>query len=413
MANKNKRKQQRKQQRKDNMTTKKVVTPIIKPTGKDMSDAEFNALVAKHDREGGALAQAGARQAQGCWDSGIKIIQNCGHMTIPEYLIRFSQLAHEKIECLKRSYPSLEWLAYLEGKVDHETREVVVEDLIIPDSQVVTGGHVGEVEYGWNEGKQICGVIHSHNTMGAFFSGTDDAYINQNHDVSVCVSTARGREICAQVRVKTPCGSYIINSNIRFKVDYTSTLDEKAFVKEFSPKIRTPRVIFSGGRQAPTSGRGVSGANRARGGQSATNSKLPAGYSTELRPTDSIKDPFEMDEAEVRTELLRFHTEDDVQDMEKCSLCLSSELTTCYEALGYSFDDEGDLIIYEDEEFDLETYQNNCAGGDGKAADGDGWDIVELDKEDALTVAEPETTPSAQQTGGDEKEKPANIKVIQ
>ena len=313
-----------------------------------MTDKEFNALKDKHDKDGGQLAQAGARQAQGCWDSGIKIIQNCGHMNIPEYLIRFSQLAHEKIECLKRAYPSLEWLAYLEGRVDHESREVFVDNLIIPDSQIVTGGHVGEVEYGWNEGKEICGVIHSHNTMGAFFSGTDDAYINQNHDVSICVSTARGREICAQVRVKTPCGSYIINSDVRFKIDYAITLDEAAFVAEFKPKIRTPRVLFQQ-RPAVTSGKGVQGANSVRGGQPLHSVTEP-----ELQSTGTVEDPFQMDEQTLREELLKFHTEDDIVDMERCQLCLATELESCYEALGLAIDDGAPDFTFEEDEDDEE-----------------------------------------------------------
>lgn len=316
-----------------------------------LNDAEFDALKKKHDLEGGNLAQAGARQAQGCWDSGISIIQNCGHMNIAEYLIHFSQLAHEKIECLKRSYPSLEWLAYLEGRVDHETYEVFVDDLIIPDSQIVSGGHVGEVEYGWNEGKEICGVIHSHNTMGAFFSGTDDAYINQNHDVSVCVSTSRGREICAQVRIKTPCGSYLINEKVRFKVDYTSTLNEKEFVAMFTPRIKTPRRIFSK-RPAHTKKavKGVQGVNNVRGGQLLS----PTGDATGVRHVDAVEDPHQMDDETIREELLKFHTEDDIADMERCELCLATELESCYAALGLVIDEgQPDFTFEEDEEEDI------------------------------------------------------------
>jgi hypothetical protein len=320
----------------------------------EMSDAEFQRIIKEHDNSGGALAAQGARQAQGCWDSGIKIIQNCGHMHIPHYQIRFNQLAHEKIEVLKRSYPTLEWLAYLEGKVDHATHEVTITDLIIPDSQVVTGGHVGEVEYGWNEGREICGVIHSHNTMGAFFSGTDDAYINQNHDVSICVSTARGREICGQVRVKTPCGSYIINSDVSFTVDHEKVLDEAAFVKEFQPKIRTPRVIFSGGRQAPTSGKGVQGVNNVRGGQSSTSGTA----SNELQLVDTIEDPSQMDKATLRENLCLFYTAEEVTEMANDDkVDLAEELKTCYEALGYVFGDEDkvDFTFEEDIEFPVEN----------------------------------------------------------
>ena len=343
---------------------------MSKHTVKPLTDKEFEALKKKHDIEGGNIAQAGARQAQGCWDSGIKIIQNCGHMNTPEYLIRFSQIAHEKIECLKRSYPSLEWLAYLEGRVDHEAHEVFVDDLIIPESQVVTSGHVGEVEYGWDEGKEICGVIHSHNTMGAFFSGTDDAYINQNHDVSVCVSTSRGREICAQVRTKTPCGSYLINEKIRFKIDYTTTLNEKEFVAMFTPRIRTPRVLFQR-RPAMVRGKGVQGANSARGGQS----NISDGVRPELQSTGPAEDPFKMDEATVRGELLKFHTEDDIADMERCQLCLATELEACYDALGLVVDcGQPNFTFKEDEEDVEDVYLEN------------GWDTAEPEPASKIKV---------------------------
>ena len=308
---------------------------------KPLTDEELDRLIAEHNEKGGKLAAQGARQSQGCWDSGIKIIKGCGHMEIPAYLIRFSQLAHEKIECLKRAYPSLEWLAYLEGRIDHESREVFVDNLIIPDSQIVSGAHVGEVEYGWNEGKAICGVIHSHNTMGAFFSGTDDAYINQNHDVSICVSTRQGREICAQVRVKTPCGSYIINEKVSFKVDYAPALDEKEFMAEFTPKIKTYRVISTFQRPADVIVRkGVQGANSVRGGQRKASTNRHA----QLQPTGTVQNPFEMDEEELAQELSRYYSDYEVQEFEEMGWQeMAVELENCYSALGYDYyDDEED-----------------------------------------------------------------------
>jgi hypothetical protein len=317
---------------------------------KNMSDAEFERVKAQHDKDGGALAQQYQRQAQGCWDSGIKIIQGCGHMAIPEYLIRFSQLAHEKIECLKRSYPTLEWLAYLEGEVNHETREVTVVDLVIPDSQVVTGGHVGQVEYGWNEGKQICGVIHSHNTMGAFFSGTDDAYINQNHDVSICVSTAVGREICGQVRVKTPCGSYIINEKVKFKVDWNQVLDEKAFVDEFSPKIRTPRVLYRGSSPAKPSGKGVQDASSVRGGQPQNRT---SGNGLQSSNTVQLaEDPAEMSYDELYEELLNYYTEEEIEELHDDDgvYGMEQELKKMYDQFGITYE-----LVEEDEAIDFDN----------------------------------------------------------
>jgi hypothetical protein len=300
---------------------------------KTMSDVEFVALVEKHDREGGILAKQSS-SPQGCWDAGIKIIEDCGHIKSPAYLIRFSQKAHEQIECLKRSYPSLEWLAYLEGSVDHVAREVKIGSLIIPDSQIVSAAHVGQVEYSWDQGKQICGVIHSHNTMGAFFSGTDDAYINQNHDVSICVSTAVGREICAQVRVKTPCGSYIINNNIKFKIDYSSVLDEAAFIAEFSPRILTERSVrYTKYNPVHNNRKGVLGANNAHGGKGDD-----ADTESTVQPLHPTEEHFGLDPASVKLELLKFYTAKDVDAIEVDGgiAGLRRELKHCCDALGIS-----------------------------------------------------------------------------
>ena len=209
---------------------------------KPMTDGKMEELIKKHNK-GGAFAKQIAA-ANTCWDAGIKIIKTCGHMTVPKYKVEFEVLADEKIKKLQDYYPTLEWLAYLEGEVNHEQKHVLVTDIIIPDSQEVTGVNVYNVEYGWSDGRKIIGVIHSHHTMGAFFSGTDDAYINQNHDVSIVVSTNPSSPIKGQVRMKTLCGSYILAEDLTFSVKHKKVLDEDAFEKEFTSKINSNRPVY-------------------------------------------------------------------------------------------------------------------------------------------------------------------------
>lgn len=211
---------------------------MIKNYLKPMTDEEFENLKAKHDK-GGAFAKQ-IQVKQECWDSGIEILPTCGHMKVPKYNVEFEILADEKIKKLQDYYPSLEWLAYLEGEVDHDKHHVLVKDIVIPDSQQTTGVNVYNVEYSWNEGRKIIGVIHSHHSMGAFFSGTDDAYINQNHDVSIVVSTSERSPIKGQVRMKTRCGAYILAEDLDFSVKREKVLDEKEFEKEFVSKIVSP-----------------------------------------------------------------------------------------------------------------------------------------------------------------------------
>jgi len=221
---------------------------------KKLSDEEMKVLIEKHNKGGAFAKQISAEQS--CWSSGIEIIKTCGHMSIPKYDVEFEVVVDEKIKKLQNYYPSLEWLAYLEGEVDHENKHVLVTDIVIPDSQEVTSVNVYNVEYGWSDGRKIIGVIHSHHSMGAFFSGTDDAYINQNHDVSIVVSTSDQSPIKGQVRMKTRCGSYILAEDLNFSVKHKKVLDEEAFEKEFTSKINSYRprnvAVVSGTYNAPS-----------------------------------------------------------------------------------------------------------------------------------------------------------------
>jgi hypothetical protein len=133
------------------------------------------------------------------WESGIEIIKSCG--TAPKSLpVTIGPVAQAKLNALMQEYPRIEWLAYLLG--DKDTRHI--SDIIIP-AQEVTAVNV----FVGNNGVNVptIGVIHSHHGMGNGFSGTDHEYINQNHDISLCI--AHGG-IAGQVRTSTACGKYVI-----------------------------------------------------------------------------------------------------------------------------------------------------------------------------------------------------------
>jgi len=70
--------------------------------------------------------------------------------------------------------------------------------------------------------------------MGTNFSPTDKDWINQNHNISICISD---NSISGQVRWKTPCGSLkIIPANIKPKVDIN--FDDKLFIDNIKGKIK-------------------------------------------------------------------------------------------------------------------------------------------------------------------------------
>jgi len=325
---------------------------MIKNHLKPLTDEEMANLIEKHNK-GGAFAKRISQNS--CWDAGIKILPTCGHMTVPKYNVEFEELADEKIKKLQDYYPTLEWLAYLEGEVDHEKHNVLVTDIVIPDSQNVTGTNVYNVEYSWGDGRKIIGVIHSHHTMGAFFSGTDDAYINQNHDVSIVVSTNSRSPIKGQVRMKTLCGSYILAEDLTFSVKRKTVLDEKSFEKEFTSKINNHPNVRVSNTIKP---RGVillnSSSNNEDGGFN--------GYPPKV-------------EEEYRLILSNYYSEEDVNEFiengeaeEEVEILLSIEKDT------EMIIDEQEWNSDDTEEFDTVSYGTAISSNDGEV-----WDLTEDD----------------------------------
>jgi len=175
------------------------------------------------------------------WEVKLDMVSACSKA--PEtILVLINPLAKTKIDLLMEKYKSKEWLAYLVGENN------VVFDIVIPD-QIASGASVTDVDFPNENNLPIIGVIHSHHNMAAGFSGTDDEWINQNHNISIVISHTGMK---GQVRWKSPCGAMkIVPATIRLniQVDY----DKKAFLKEASEKIKT-RCIFN---STDTTGRKV------------------------------------------------------------------------------------------------------------------------------------------------------------
>lgn len=373
-----------------------------------MSEKEMQELMDKHDQNSGVFARQIA-EAQHCWDAGIKIVKGCGHLIIPSYHVVFEPMADQKIKILQKSYPRLEWLAYLVGKVDHAEHRVTVEDLVIP-RQTVSAAQVNSVEYSWDEGLPIIGVIHSHHTMGAFFSGTDDAYINQNHDVSIVVSTNPNSPIKGQVRMKIPCGSYVLAEDVTFSVGNPVVVDEKAFRADFGAKIGTftyPNPVTTIVRNAFQ--RGVGGSFARGGGRvlttppqhipSANNlggTGVGSGYDATARkaPVKAVANDT------VRAKLLEYYNEDDVEeimadgsaeeelmiikDIEDAQKALSGESSVVIQDDSAVWVDEGDV-----DESDTELVEAEVVESEGDSV----WENLEGNSEsvvDAVYVEDEE-----------------------
>ena len=163
------------------------------------------------------------------WESDVECISECGKAP-DKMVIWIHPLAKEKIEALMEEYTNIEWLAYLIGEMGEK---IEVTDLFIPNQEISTAAVDNIVCEEYNNLNTV-GVIHSHHSMGNGFSGTDDKYINQNHDISLCISN---QGINGHIRWETPCGSYKIVDCI-VKVKTESLLNVEEFITSAKEKIK-------------------------------------------------------------------------------------------------------------------------------------------------------------------------------
>lgn len=171
-------------------------------------------------------------------EDDLKVVSTCGRKPEAPLNIIFSRVVKNKIDILMKKYPSCEWLAYLVG--DANTRYIT--DMVLPKQEVSTGAvHV----IGGAPTNGIIGVIHSHHNMGAFFSGTDNNYINGNYDISVVVAH---NGIKSQVRWVTPCG-YKVVSDGNVIIESENLFDEAAFINQVDSVVE--RNVIETGNGVP------------------------------------------------------------------------------------------------------------------------------------------------------------------
>ena len=122
-----------------------------------------------------------------------------------------------KIELLMRAYPHQEWLAYLVGKKTGDN--FFIEDISVPPHAYAVGASAEAEPF--NTPENCIGIIHSHHTMGAFHSGTDHDYVDQNYPVSITVAKRQGSSLefdCISFG-KTPCKK---TTSVKAEIRYVS-----------------------------------------------------------------------------------------------------------------------------------------------------------------------------------------------
>jgi hypothetical protein len=157
----------------------------------------------------------------------------CSLTKVPD--VYLDLIPKRKIELLMEEYPHQEWFAYLVGKTT-DRGNISVGDISVPPHKEASTASA-EIEPFHTPGNCV-GVIHSHHSMGAFHSGTDDSYVDRNYPISITVAKkTQALEFDAISYNTTPCGKPMLT---KISVKYISPkplFDEKAFITESRANI--------------------------------------------------------------------------------------------------------------------------------------------------------------------------------
>jgi len=150
----------------------------------------------KEDKEAPSTG-ASSYPSGGVWKCELPTVSSCGLAKVPTVYVEGR--AHAKIQALLEEYDKLEWLAWCVGEASEDA--IHIRDIEVPEQRVtaVTAEAISLPPEG------TVGVIHSHHSMGAFFSSTDHDTMNPNARVSIVVSS---KGWAAKARVQVPCGHY-------------------------------------------------------------------------------------------------------------------------------------------------------------------------------------------------------------
>lgn len=157
------------------------------------------------------------------WCSGLEIIKNCDMVEKPEVYV--SKKAKEKIDALMDEFTNMEWLGYLVG--DIKGKKHFVEDITIPEQEVSTAS----VKVIGPAPERCIGTVHSHHSMGAFTSSTDEEHLVGNHPVCIVVDN---KKMISKVRMETPCKQLAVSE----ATIYSERSIDKQFVEESKAKIK-------------------------------------------------------------------------------------------------------------------------------------------------------------------------------
>lgn len=143
----------------------------------------------------------------------IPVVHNCPYTKAGSGVMHIN---HKTLGVLAGAvHDKIEWMAFLIGTRSQDGLEVTVTDLRVPEQNRSTGHCETFKEEPLPP--DVVGVVHSHHSMGAFFSQTDVDKLNPRFPTSIVISQLRhdaipeckllGFNYKAEGRAPLPCGS--------------------------------------------------------------------------------------------------------------------------------------------------------------------------------------------------------------
>ena len=184
-------------------------------------------------------ANTGWKVKGGCKDEPE--VTACSLVGTPTLYIE--PIPRRQIELLMDAYPRCEWFGYLIG--ERSGTGFFVEGIVIPPHKTATAGSAEAEPF--NTPENCIGVIHSHNIMGAFHSGTDQAHVDKNYPVSTTVAKrTNALEYDTVCNIKTQCGKMMSLKCGTKYVAQPPVFDEEAFVKKSKENIDKGKTKYAG-----------------------------------------------------------------------------------------------------------------------------------------------------------------------
>jgi hypothetical protein len=164
-----------------------------------------------------------------------------------EHSIHLKPKAYKQIKALIEKFKERgsEWIAGMEGYLDEQKKDYIIEKIVLYPQEVSTGfcEFTPEGVLQMSSNPNIIGTIHSHHSMQAVFSTTDD---ENNKMYNCCLVINNTMHSSGSIKVKTECGKEFIVSAKNLFVPIENYNDEITSIADAFIKPKTyPATIIN------------------------------------------------------------------------------------------------------------------------------------------------------------------------